>query len=290
MNDTIILENKSIYIPKGSNRAIITYLRDKYKIRVNLVDAYILASYGGAKSGHILLSKNRFKREEFLKELANPKLNMRSMTLIPGETIYNFFQNIAKKYHLSFEKLMNEYKKVAPYPDGVIFPDTYLLSSEMKEKGIVGYLYNYSMKKHKALAKELLGKYDKKEWFRYITIASIIQKESANKSEMPFVASVIYNRLKRGMKLQMDGTLNYGKYSHTKVTPERIRDDNSLFNTYKIAGIPKAPICSVEIEAIKSAIKPAKTDYLYFVKGKDGTHLFSSSYKQHLRNIKNGNK
>ena len=83
----------------------------------------------------------------------------------------------------------------------------------------------------------------------------------------------------------MDGTLNYGKYSHVKVTPARIRDDNSTFNTYKFKGIPPSPIGAVSLAAIKAAVKPAKTTHLYFMKNKSGTHDFSDSFKAHRKNI-----
>jgi len=97
---------------------------------------------------------------------------------------------------------------------------------------------------------------------------------------------VIYNRLKKKMRLQMDGTLNYGKYSHIKVTPERIRTDKSSFNTYKHKGLPDSPIGAVSISAITAAIKPAKTTHLYFMKNKDGVHDFSDSFKAHKKNVK----
>jgi UPF0755 protein len=142
------------------------------------------------------------------------------------------------------------------------------------------------MQKHRTIAQKELGHFDEKKWFgKYITIASIIQKEAANEKEMPLISAVIYNRLKRKMKLQMDGTLNYGKYSHIKVTPRRIREDNSSYNTYKIAALPPWPVCTVSIAAIKAAIHPAKTDFLYFVKGKDGKHHFSKTYKEHIKAI-----
>ena len=103
---------------------------------------------------------------------------------------------------------------------------------------------------------------------------------------MPIVSSVIYNRLKKGMRLQMDGTLNYGKYSHIKVTPERIKNDTSRFNTYKYKGLPHSPIGAVSFDAIIAAIKPAKTNYLYFMKNAQGVHDFTDSYKTHRKNIR----
>jgi UPF0755 protein len=107
---------------------------------------------------------------------------------------------------------------------------------------------------------------------------------------MPLVASVIYNRIKKGMRLQMDGTLNYGKYSHVRVTPKRIRNDKSIYNTYKYRGVPAIPVCNVGFEAIKASVFPAKTDYLYFMKSKNGTHDFSCNYSTHLSNIKRATK
>jgi UPF0755 protein len=83
----------------------------------------------------------------------------------------------------------------------------------------------------------------------------------------------------------MDGTLNYGKYSHTKITPKMIRNNNTLYNTYKYYGLPPKPICVVSQKAIVAAIFPAKTDYLYFVKV-NGEHKFTKSYKEHLKNVK----
>ena len=155
---------------------------------------------------------------------------------------------------------------------------------------MIDVLYTLSKKTHQQRSVKLLGHYDEKEWFKYLRMASVVQKEAANIQEMPIVASVIYNRLKQRMRLQMDGTLNYGKYSHQKVTPYRIRHDKSQYNTYKYKGIPSLPVCAVSREAIEAVISPAKTDYLYFMKNKKGLHDFTRYYSTHLKNIGNGNK
>ena len=154
------------------------------------------------------------------------------------------------------------------------------------EKHLIVYLLNYAYKKHRQMSMKIFRTYNPKSWYKYLIVASIIQKEAANKEEMPIISSVIYNRLKKRMKLQMDGTLNYGKYSHIKVTPKRIKEDNSRYNTYKYKGLPPNPVCSVSKDAIIAAIFPKKTNYLYFVKGKNKKHLFSTTYKKHIENIK----
>ena len=115
--------------------------------------------------------------------------------------------------------------------------------------------------------------------------ASVIQKEAANKDEMKIVSSVIDNRLDKGMRLQMDGTLNYGKFSHIKITPDRIRNDESKFNTYLNDGLPPI-VCMVSIEAIDAAINPVKTEYLYFMRDKrTNKHIFTKTHSEHLKQV-----
>ena len=92
------------------------------------------------------------------------------------------------------------------------------------------------------------------------------------------------------MKLQMDGALNYGKYSHIKITPARIRNDKTSYNTYKYKGIPNDPVCNVSLPAIRAAIFPAQTDYLYFMKNKSGKHDFTRYYSTHIGNINRATK
>ncbi len=143
-------------------------------------------------------------------------------------------------------------------------------------------LYETSIKKHEQNAIKLLGAYNQKEWFQKVAIASVVQKEAANNEEMPLVAAVVFNRLKKNMPLQMDGSLNYGQYSHSKVTPERIRNDTSPYNTYKYKGVPPYPAGSVSLQAIEAVFNPAQVDYLYFVRDRNtGTHKFSKTYEEH---------
>ena len=286
----MILEVKTkrvIHIPQGSTTYIISYL-DKNDYDMNYVDKIILRFIGKPQSGWIDLKSTNMTKAEFLYKLTTSKAALKKVTLVPGETYYFYLQELAKELNISPYKLFNTYAKYAYKKDGNIIADTYHLPIGMDEKQLIKHLLNITEKKYKLLSQKIFGSYNKKNWYRYITIASIIQKESASKSEMTIVSSVIHNRLKKNMKLQMDGTLNYSKYSHTRVTPKMIKSDESSYNTYKNKGIPNDPICAIEFEAIKAAIFPAVTDYLYFMKSSDGTkHNFSSTYKAHKRNIKN---
>jgi len=224
---------------------------------------------------------------EFLYRLTTSKAALKKITLVPGETYYFFLQELANKLNISMYKLFDHYSTYAYKKDGNIIADTYYLPIGMDEKQLVLHLFKITEDRYKQLSLKIFGIYNKKNWYRYITIASIIQKESASKAEMSKISSVIYNRIDKKMKLQMDGILNYSKYSHTKITPKMIKNDDSEYNTYKHKGLPSNPVCVVELAAIKAAIFPIKSDYLYFVKSYDGTqHNFSSSYKKHKQNIR----
>lgn len=225
-------------------------------------------------------------RGDFLYKISHAKAALQNITLIPGETTYIFLKQISNKLNLDFQKLQVEYSKQTLQKEGALVPNTYKIPIGISEKELIKiFLYN-SKKQMKELSIKLFGTYNEKKWFHFVSIASVIQKESANIKEMPLVSSVIYNRIKKGMKLQMDGTLNYGKYSHIKITPKRIREDISIYNTYKNRGVPKIPVCNVSFDAIRAAVFPAKTNYLYFMKSKSGGHDFARNYSTHLRNIK----
>lgn len=274
-----------IYMPQGSIAGIITYL-SKNNFDINDLDKYILRIMGKPQSGWIDIGNTELTKGDFLYKLTKSKAALQDITLIPGETMYFFIQDASKTFGLSEKSLWNAYNKYSPFPDGVILPNTYKIPIGISANYLMQYLVNQSMSKHKELAIKVLGEFDEKQWFRYVTMASIVQKEAADTEEMPIVAAVIYNRIKLGMPLQMDGSLNYGKYSHIRVTPTRIKTDTTPYNTYKYRGVPPYPVGSVSMDAILAVINPANVKYLYFVKTKTGKHVFASSYKEHLKNIK----
>ncbi len=241
---------------------------------------------GYPQSGWINIGETNISRGRFLQRLTRAKAAMTDITLIPGETTVIFLNDIARKLGLDAKKLNDEYEKISPLPDGFIVPNTYKVPLGISERHLAYYLVNISRKSQIAISEKIFGDYNERKWFKILATAAVIQKEAANKAEMPIVASVIYNRLEKNMRLQMDGTLNYGIYSHEAVTPERIRTDMSEFNTYLTSGVPPTPVCSVSIDAIKAAINPAKTDYLYFVRDKkSGKHRFSRTLLEHNTNI-----
>lgn len=281
-----IKTNQTVVLPQGSISKVISHLKEQ-GYALTFLDTYLLAyALNPPKSGTLVIGNEKMRRIDFLKKLSTAKEAIDIITLIPGETRPVFLEALAKQQKLNVSKLENAYSEFSSYKEAGIMPETYHLPKNISEEKLIALLVEQSEKKYKELALKHLKKYDKKEWNKILTIASVVQKEAANNEEMPIVASVVFNRLKIDMALQMDGTLNYGKYSHVKVTPKRIRTDTSGFNTYANKGLPPYPVCSVSITAIKAALNPASTKYLYFMRNKSGVHDFTHSYDEHLNNIR----
>lgn len=268
-------------LPKGSLPKIITYLNENGG-HYNKLDSLFIRLLGQPQSGFIDMKAEVLPKGAFFKALVSSKAATKDVTLIPGETMYFFIRILAQTFNLSPESLQVAYDKYFPYPDGMIFPDTYSLPVGIDSDELMKLLYDISIKRHEQNAIRLLGAYNQEEWFKNVSIASVVQKEAANNEEMPIVAAVVFNRLEKNMPLQMDGSLNYGQYSHSKVTPERIRNDDTPYNTYRNKGVPPYPAGSVSIQAIEAVLKPAQVDYLYFVRDRStGTHKFSKTYEEH---------
>lgn len=276
---------KVLYIPGGSINKIISQMAgDKYD--VCKLDSFLLRGIGSPQRGWIDMTFTSNTKADFLYKLTTAKAALQNVTLIPGETTYIFLKQLSDSLHLDRKILQKEYTDQAAMAEGVFVPNTYKIPIGITEHEIIKLLLKISKSQSQKFSKKIFGDYNETKWFQYVAIASVVQKESANVEEMPIVSSVIHNRIKRGMHLQMDGTLNYGKYSHQKVTPKRIREDVSIYNTYKHKGIPAIPVCNVSFEAIKAAVFPSKSNYLYFMKNKRGVHDFSCNYSTHMKNIR----
>ncbi len=278
--------SKVVYVPKGSVSQIISYLQENNFAISKNIDKYLLYFIGQPQYGWINIGTNRLSRGDFFYKLSHAKAAMRTLTLIPGETTEVFLQKCALEFNLSFSKLYKIFNTISPFKEGLLIPESYNIPMGISEKHLIYYLVNNAKKRQKENSFKIFGEYKQDKWYRYLVIASIIQKEAANTAEMPIVSSVIHNRLRKGMKLQMDGTLNYGLYSHKKITPKRIKEDKTKYNTYRYKGLPDNPVCNVGKEAIVAAIFPKKTDFLYFVKNKKGVHSFSKTYKQHEKYVR----
>ncbi len=117
-------------------------------------------------------------------------------------------------------------------------------------------------------------------------MASIIEKEAVLDKDRPIIASVFYNRLKVGMPLQSDATIQYIFEERKKIVTYDDLKIDSPYNSYKNKGLPPTPISNPGIESIEAALYPDKTDYLYFVAKIDGGNNYSTNYQDHLKYVK----
>jgi UPF0755 protein len=121
-----------------------------------------------------------------------------------------------------------------------------------------------------------------------VTVASLVERETPLPEERPVVAGVFYNRLKRNEPLQCDPTVQYALALKGEMVRTITHEDlatNSPYNTYKHPGLPPGPIANPGEVALRAAIDPAQTDFLYFVANDEGGHFFSRTLAEHNRNV-----
>jgi UPF0755 protein len=171
--------------------------------------------------------------------------------------------------------------------EGYLFPDTYKLPRHATAEQLVARMVAAFMK---ALTPELIGKAEARGLTirQFVTLASIVEKETGNPAERPQVAAVYSNRLKIGMGLQCDPTVIYALERAGRYTGNLTREDlqfDSPYNTYRYAGLPPGPIASPGRASLEATAGPADVGYLYFVSKNDGSHAFATTLDEHNRNV-----
>lgn len=164
--------------------------------------------------------------------------------------------------------------------EGYLFPETYLFAPG---NGAATLLRMMVEQFDKHLSPDIVSKAQKLKLDRHqlVTLASIIEKETGQLTEMPLISSVFHNRLRRGIPLQTDPSVIYGiKDFDGNITRKHLRTPTP-YNTYHIKGLPPGPIASPGLSALRAAAEPANSDFLYFVSRGDGSHQFSRSLREH---------
>lgn len=275
--------DRLIYIPSSKDKNIedaIIY----QNIPLNKLDLFVL-SFKDRNESWIRLKNGKTNKWILYNKILHPKkIKTRKMVVYGGEILENFTKNIANQAKLNRDKLLKIYRELAYYKEGDILAKKYDIPYNTTEQSTIAYMLYKSRKIYSKIAQNNSIKFPSPKFKKRLIIASIIEKETQNYKEMPLISAVIYNRLKKNMPLQLDATLNYAKNSHKIVTPQMIKTNNSLYNTYKHKGLPPQPICSPSIVALKAAFNPANVNYIYFVKS-GRKHIFTKEYKKHLQNV-----
>ncbi|RPI49497.1 MAG: endolytic transglycosylase MltG [Acidobacteria bacterium] len=172
--------------------------------------------------------------------------------------------------------------------EGYLFPETYALPRDATADRLIAlmvarfrHLFTPEMQQA-AQALELTPR-------QAVTLASLVEKETALPSERPMVAAVYLNRLKIGMGMQADPTVIYALQKAGRYDGNLRRDDlqfDSPYNTYRYSGLPPGPIASPGLASLQATVAPAKVDYLYFVSRNDGSHIFARTLAEHNENVR----
>ncbi|MBT6966239.1 MAG: endolytic transglycosylase MltG [Candidatus Thioglobus sp.] len=292
-NKINILKPTVYQLPQGAN---IYSTADNLK-RYGLVNssqfvvwaAKVLGASETLKSGHYELTPDTSVLS-LLDDFSNAHVATRKITLVEGQTVQTYFQMLSQHQalttKLSFEKTLQNTNAKPPY-DGQFWPDTYQVNYADSVLSVLN-------RSHALLQEKLSKAWDNrakdhllKNKNQLLILASLVEKETANHAEKAKIAGVFINRLKKGMRLQTDPTVVYALGdAYTGKLSKQDLWFKSPYNTYRHKGLPPGPIGSVGLESLKAAAQPLKSDFLYFVSKKDGTHAFAKTYKQHLINIK----
>lgn len=170
---------------------------------------------------------------------------------------------------------------IRPPYEGFLFPDTYEFYIGTPPEDVIKRFLDRFVE---ILPKDFVKKANRLGLTprEAIILASLIEKEAKVDEERPVIAQVLLKRLKIGMKLQCDATVQYALGKTKPILTYQDLKVESPYNTYLHYGLPPGPICNPGLSSIKSAVNPSNTDYLfYFTKG-DGVHIFSKTYKEHL--------
>jgi UPF0755 protein len=216
-----------------------------------------------------------------------------------------FFEGLSKDEN-SRDQFLEEFMTESQGKEGFLFPDTYLLAKEITAAQIVKKMKQVFDSQTEEFSKEMInGKTSRgltqKE---VITLASIVERETKDDIDRPVVAGILLNRLKIGMPLQTDATVQYAVANAKCQTPNAKTqilntkckdwwpvlslDDlkiDSNFNTYKYQGLPQSPIANPGIASIKAVFFPDNNDYLYYLHDKEGKIHTAKTFGEHARNV-----
>ena len=233
-----------------------------------------------------------------LKLLLDPssRVNSPTVTIIEGLRAEEILAAIAKQTDLTPKALKAAYDDTAALglpdyakgdPEGYLFPSTYDVKKGTTAAGLLHEMVAKFVEEAGALGLEQKAAALGQSPTDLVTIASLVQAESPP-PDMAKVASVVYNRLDANMPLQFDSTLHYAVDSRGEIqTSSDLRDLDSPYNTYKVTGLTPTPIDSPGEAALKAALNPEQTDYLYFVTVNlaTGETKFASTLAEHNRNV-----
>ena len=268
----------------------------KAGVPVNTTLFQVLARVTGQsariKAGSYELKPNTSPRA-LLTQLVRGEFAQEAVTIIEGWTFRQMREAIDASKSLRHEtaklsdtelmaKVSSDYKQ----PEGLFFPDTYLFAKGASDLQIYKQAHQMLLTRLNAAWEKRSADLPYKTPYEALTMASIVEKETGQKSERAMIAGVFVNRLRTGMMLQTDPSVIYGMGARYegKIAKKDLTTDTP-YNTYTRYGLPPTPIALPGVQSLDAALAPAKTEALYFVSRNDGTSKFSDNLNDHNRAV-----
>jgi UPF0755 protein len=291
--DAIVLVN----IPRGTPFAqVVNLLDEKGLIRSRLLfraTAYLYSAPQQIKAGEYEFSKS-MSAGDLLQKLIRGEVKAYSIVVPEGFTVRQIAARLAANGLVDEKEFLRlardrdtlaALKIPAASAEGFLFPDTYRFDRTMDARTILKTMTDrFQVKVTGGMIEQARAQgLGAREW---VTLASIIEKETGRKDEMPLVSAVFRNRLRIGMPLQSDPTVIYGIENFDGNLTRKHLERQNPYNTYLNRGLPPGPICNPGTDALAAALNPAPVDYLYFVSRNDGSHQFSATLAEHGRAVR----
>jgi peptidoglycan lytic transglycosylase G len=290
---------KFVDIPTGTGTA---------EIRRRLVDAGVVSDEWAFRAALVWTGQSRalqageyrFDRPmsaaEVLDKIARGDVYRRLVTFREGLTIREMarvFEEAGLGKAADFEAAARNHEAVRAIDpaardlEGYLFPETYTLRRDTQPAVLVDQMTGLFLKTFTPALQEA-AKAQGLTARQAVTLASLVEKETAIAEERPLVAAVYLNRKKLGMPMQADPTVIYALQQGGRYSGNLRREDlqfDSPYNTYRYPGLPPGPIAAPGKASLEAAVNPAAVDYLYFVSRNDGSHVFARTLEEHNRNV-----
>ena len=283
---------KLVTIPKGLSASAVAELLKKESCLENN-NIFKLALNMTMKNRSIRAGRYNLKGissiGQLIKVITSESGDQIRVTLVEGWTVEQFSDELKNKLDIDknkFLRLSQDYDFIrsqnidASSLEGFLFPDTYILLKTYTEEEIIHILVTQYKHNSKRLMKEIILP-NKLSMNEITTLASIIQGEAIYHDEMAIISSVYHNRLKKGMLLQADPTIQYIIPGKPRRLFNKDLEIDNVYNTYLYKGLPPGPINNPGIAALAAALTPLETDYLYFVSDGEGRHIFTRTIEEH---------
>lgn len=286
-------------VPEGASFRQIAVLLEKERLLASQWGFLLLGKLSGVDrripAGEYALHAG-MKPQEILSEILSGHVVLHPVTIPEGYTVAQVAELLDRKgladraeflrlaHDRDFIRTLDLGEEPLTSLEGYLFPNTYRFAKHTKAEAIIGTLVQGLREtltpEVRARAKEV-----GMTVHQVLTLASVIEKETGVGEEQELISAVFHNRLKRRIPLQSDPTVIYALASFDGNLKKRDFAVASPYNTYRVTGLPPGPIANPGAGAIKAALYPPPSSYLYFVSRNDGTHMFSSTLAEHNRAV-----